>query len=151
MGTHPIFESDFDCLTLLDSNRMFRLCNSLRPLIGSRGISFTRPAGGFFDNLKESLKEEAKKEKLDEDLDQMAKYKEKMKKEQLEKFGDSEKFKKLKKQTATFEEKLSEQMGDVGEKIKTKVGVDLQKETEKIMENVKNFEFTQKPTDRMDV
>merc|ERR1711990_1141047 len=22
MGTHPIFESDFDCLTLLDSNRM---------------------------------------------------------------------------------------------------------------------------------
>merc|ERR1712110_805293 len=64
----------------------------------------------------------------------MAKYREKMQKEQLEKFGDSEKFKKLKRQTATYEEKISEKMGDVGEKIKTKVGVDLQKETGKFLD-----------------
>ena len=85
---------------------MFRLGNSLRPLISSRSIQTSRNALGFFSNLKEELKEGAKKEGLDKDLKEsqltMAEYREKMKKEQLEKFGDSEKFKKLKKFDLSF-------------------------------------------------
>jgi len=116
----------------------------------ARMLRLTPRASGFFQNLKEAAQKESEKEKLGLDL-------EKLKKETDEagkQFAESEKFAKLKKETAKKSEILEDKISEAAKVVKDKAGIDAGKIGEKLaetFENVKNYEFTQKPEDRMAV
>merc|ERR1711937_146358 len=105
--------------------RMLRRLNIASSIIcSSRNIRMTRSSQSFFKNLKEAVDKEAAKEGLKEDVKKTKIDLDKMmeeQKEKTEKFAQSEKFKKVLKDTET-----------IGEKAKT-------------------YEFTQTPEDRMAV
>jgi len=122
-------------------------------VVRQRNIHITRTSPSFFKNLKESIDKEAAKEGIKEDLKKTQIDLDKIVEEQklkAEKFAESDKFKKVLKETETTSEKLAKNV----DKMTKKIGIDSEKlkdDAEKLFEKAKNYEFTQTPEDRMAV
>jgi len=141
----------FRAVGLARSVKQFGQKAQLRPL------SVTNSSNSLIKNFKEAFKAEAEKEGVDDAIKKL----EKQVSDDVKKAAQSEKYKKIKKETASGFESLTDKAGDLGKSIEdSKYGEQIKKSLDSvekklggIYESVKNMEFTdrQSPEERMAV